>query len=155
VVSGTLDAQRQAFVDRTLEVILHSSNKVAAIVTFARVTLNIPLDRILRPRRRPQTAARWQHHPPQPHEPTRAPSLYTLPNRFPRNDGVAHRADSYPPASSFMRHRVRRRWRELELIGASGQVASWIRNGVRVELKQGLRPRPSNHGVSMLGATPS
>jgi hypothetical protein len=32
---------------------------------------------------------------------------------------------------------VRRRWREWERIGASGQVLSWIRHGVRVKFKHG------------------
>jgi hypothetical protein len=54
-----------------------------------------------------------------------------------------------------MRHRVRRRWREWERIGASGQVLSWIRRGIRIKFKHGTRPRPSNHGISMLDATPS
>jgi hypothetical protein len=52
-----------------------------------------------------------------------------------------------------MRHRVRRRWREWERIGASGQVLSWIRHGVRVRFKHGTRPKPFNHGISMLDAT--
>jgi len=52
-----------------------------------------------------------------------------------------------------MRHRVRLRWREWEHIGASGQVVNWIRHGVRVKFKNGLRPRPFNHGVSMKDAT--
>jgi hypothetical protein len=52
-----------------------------------------------------------------------------------------------------MRLRVRRRWREWERIGASGQVLSSIRHGVRI--KHGTRPRPFNHGISMLDATPA
>jgi hypothetical protein len=35
---------------------------------------------------------------------------------------VARRADFCSPSSPFMRHRVWRRWREWERIGASGQV---------------------------------
>jgi hypothetical protein len=55
-----------------------------------------------------------------------------------------------------MRHRVRRKWREWERIGASGEVLlSWIRHGVRVKFKHGVRPRPFNHGISMLDATPA
>jgi hypothetical protein len=54
-----------------------------------------------------------------------------------------------------MRHRVRRRWREWERIGASGQVLNWIRHGVRVKFKRGIRPRPFNHGTSMQDATPA
>jgi hypothetical protein len=73
----------------------------------------------------------------------------------PRNDGVARRADSYSPSSSFMRHRVRRRWREWERIGTSGQVLSWIRHDVCVKFKHGSRSRPFNHGTSMLDATPA
>jgi hypothetical protein len=52
-----------------------------------------------------------------------------------------------------MRHRVRLRWREWEHIGASGQVVSWILHGMRVKFKNGLRPRPFNHGVSMKEVT--
>jgi hypothetical protein len=52
-----------------------------------------------------------------------------------------------------MRHRVRLRWREWEQIGSSGQVVNWIRHGVRVKLKNGLRPKPFNHGVSMKDGT--
>jgi hypothetical protein len=54
-----------------------------------------------------------------------------------------------------MRHRVRRRWREWEHNGSSGQVLIWIRHGVRVKFKRGERPRPFNHGTSMLDATPA
>jgi hypothetical protein len=52
-----------------------------------------------------------------------------------------------------MRHRGRLRWREWEHIGASGQVVNWIRHGVRVKFKNGMRPKPFNHGVSMKDAT--
>eukprot|EP00873_Tetraselmis_striata_P009649 jgi/Tetstr1/429913/TSEL_019778.t1 len=52
-----------------------------------------------------------------------------------------------------MRHSVRRRWRDWKSIGASGQVLSWIRQGVRICFKNGQRPRPYNHGVSMRDAT--
>jgi hypothetical protein len=48
---------------------------------------------------------------------------------------------------------VRRRWPEWKRIGASGQVLSWIRYGVRVKFKQGARPRPFNYGASMPDAT--
>jgi hypothetical protein len=48
---------------------------------------------------------------------------------------------------------VRRRWWELEHIGASGQVVSSTRHCVRVKFKNGLRPRPLNHGISMNDAT--
>jgi hypothetical protein len=54
-----------------------------------------------------------------------------------------------------VRHRVRQRWREWEQIGASGKVVYWIRHGVPVKIKRGLRPLPFNHVVSMLDATPS
>jgi hypothetical protein len=70
-----------------------------------------------------------------------------------RSDGVTRRADSCSPPSNYMRHRVRLRWREWELIDASGQVVSRIRHGVRVKFKNGLRPRPFNHGVTMKDAT--
>jgi hypothetical protein len=41
-VSGPLDALRQAFVDRTLEVILHAANKVAAGAAFAKIMQDKP-----------------------------------------------------------------------------------------------------------------
>jgi hypothetical protein len=68
---------------------------------------------------------------------------------------VARRAESCSPFSPFMRHRVRRRRREWKRIGASGQFLNWIRHGVRVNFKRGVRPRPFNHGTSMLDATPA
>jgi hypothetical protein len=52
-----------------------------------------------------------------------------------------------------MRHRVRLRWREWEYIGASGQVVNWIRHGLLVKFKSGMRPKPFNHGVSMKDVT--
>jgi hypothetical protein len=54
-----------------------------------------------------------------------------------------------------MRDRVRCKWREWERIGASGQVQNWIRHGVRVKFKRGERPRPFNHGTSMMDAIPT
>jgi hypothetical protein len=41
-VSGSLDALRQAFVDRTLEVGLHAANKAAAGAAFAKITPDKP-----------------------------------------------------------------------------------------------------------------
>jgi transcriptional regulator of met regulon len=41
-VSGPLDALRQAFVDRTLELTLHAANKGAACAAFAKVTPDKP-----------------------------------------------------------------------------------------------------------------
>jgi hypothetical protein len=41
-VSGTLDALRQAFVDRTLEVSLHAASKAAAGAAFAKITPDRP-----------------------------------------------------------------------------------------------------------------
>lgn len=67
---------------------------------------------------------------------------------------MARRADSCTPVSTAMRHQVRRRWREWESIGASGQVLDWIRHGVRVPFKGGLAPAPFHNGVSLLDATP-
>jgi hypothetical protein len=103
----------------------------------------------------PTNARQWQRRQqlPRAHPPPR--SQATPPDHHQRNDGVAHRADSCSPSSPFTRHRVRRRWREWERIGASGQVLSWIRHGVRVKFKHGARPRPLNHGTSMLDATPA
>jgi hypothetical protein len=52
-----------------------------------------------------------------------------------------------------MRHRVRQKWRQSEHIGASGQVVSWIRHGVRAKFNNGLRPKPINHITTMNDAT--
>jgi hypothetical protein len=41
-VSGPLDALRQAFVDRTLEVSMHAASKAAAGATFAKITPGKP-----------------------------------------------------------------------------------------------------------------
>jgi hypothetical protein len=72
------------------------------------------------------------------------------------NDGVVRRVVSCFTTSTFMRHRVRRRWREWELIiGASRQIVNLMRLGVRVKFKRGVRPRPFNHGISMADTTPS
>jgi hypothetical protein len=71
-----------------------------------------------------------------------------------RSDGVARRANSCSPLSKYMRsRRVRRRWWELEHVGASGQVVSWTRHGVRVKVKNGLSPKPLNHGFFMNDTT--
>jgi hypothetical protein len=37
-------------------------------------------------------------------------------------------------------------------MGASGQIMNWIRHGVLVKFKNGLRLKPFNHGVSMKDA---
>jgi hypothetical protein len=50
-----------------------------------------------------------------------------------------------------MRHCVRRKWREWEIIGAIGQAVQ--RHGVRVKLKKGVRPHPFNHGIFMHDTT--
>jgi hypothetical protein len=66
-----------------------------------------------RPAKLPPVDARQRQRRHQP------PAQHPLPNRLtrhghhrPRNDGVARRADFCSPTFSFMRHRVRRRWRE-------------------------------------------
>ena len=64
------------------------------------------------------------------------------------------RADSCTPDSDYMRHRVRRSWRAWEAIGASAQVISWIRDGVRLPFKRNKPPKPFNQGVSLQDATP-
>ena len=66
---------------------------------------------------------------------------------------MRRRPDSCTPCSAFMRHRVRRSWRAWEAVGASGQVLRWIREGIRVPFRQGCRPQPFNHGVSLQDAT--
>jgi hypothetical protein len=48
---------------------------------------------------------------------------------------------------------MRRKLPLREHIGASGQVVSWIRHGVRVKQKRSMPPKPFNHGTSMNDAT--
>eukprot|EP00873_Tetraselmis_striata_P004554 jgi/Tetstr1/424818/TSEL_015321.t1 len=54
-----------------------------------------------------------------------------------------------------MRHRVRRSWRHWRDIGASAQVTSWIRDGVRVPFRYNRPPPRFNQGVSFNDATPA
>jgi hypothetical protein len=110
-VSGSLDALRQAFVDRALEVSRHAASKAAASATFAKSPVACHHAQTPRPAERLETNARpqpLQHQPPAPHLP---PSRVTPRDRHRRNDGVARRADPCSPSSPFMRHRVRRKWR--------------------------------------------
>jgi hypothetical protein len=107
------------------------------------------------PGRQPPTSAKQQLQRRQPHAHPPPQNRATPHGHHPRDDGVARRADSCSPSSLFMRHRVRRRRREWERIGASGQVLSWIRHGVRLKFKQGTLPRLFNHGTSMQDATPA
>jgi hypothetical protein len=78
----------------------------------------IPPDQIPRRKRELPTAARPQRQLQLQYATTLVPNLPTRPSHPPRNDNEAPRADS----GSFTRHRVRRRWREWELMGVSGQV---------------------------------
>jgi hypothetical protein len=142
-----LDALRQAIVDRALEVSLHAANKAAAGAAFAKITPDKPTT----PDARARKAAADKRKTAPPISPSRPTRL----NHRSRIDDAARRADSCSPTSFFMRHRVRRRRREWERIGASGQVLSWIRHGVRVKIKHGVWPKPFNHGISILDATPA
>eukprot|EP00873_Tetraselmis_striata_P015760 jgi/Tetstr1/436024/TSEL_024903.t1 len=54
-----------------------------------------------------------------------------------------------------MRHRIRRSWRHWRNIGASAQVTSWIRDGVRVPFRYNRPPPRFNQGVSFNDATPA
>eukprot|EP00873_Tetraselmis_striata_P038228 jgi/Tetstr1/458492/TSEL_044898.t1 len=54
-----------------------------------------------------------------------------------------------------MRHRVRRSWRHWRDIGASAQVTSWIRDGVRVPFRYNRPPPRFNQGVSFNDASPA
>jgi hypothetical protein len=71
-----------------------------------------------------------------------------------RNEGVHRRADSCDPNSSFLRHRVRRRWRSWEDIGASGPILDWIRHGIKLPFRHGRPPPAFHQGVSLWDATP-
>ena len=58
-----------------------------------------------------------------------------------------------PTNQHYLRHRLRERVGEWARIGASGQVLSWIKKGVRVQWRQ-RPPPPFNQGVSLADATP-
>jgi hypothetical protein len=105
------------------------------------------------PGKQPPTDAKQRQQQQQPRAQPPPRSQATPHDPHPKNDCVARRADSCSPSSPFMRHRVRRRWREWERIGARGKVLSWICHGVRVKFKHGARPRPFNHGTSILDVT--
>jgi hypothetical protein len=149
-VSGPLDELRQAFVDMTLEVSQHAASKVAAEAAFARATPDKPpgqdakAKKAAADKRKDAATTTVAAAGTKPNDGTKPPR---------RSDMVTRRADSCSPSSNYMRHRVRLKWREWEHIGASGRVVSWIRHGVRVKFKNGLRPKPFNHGVSMKDAT--
>jgi hypothetical protein len=105
--------------------------------------------------------------PPSPDRPnpnpTPSPSHYqqTMPTpktRSPRapirtHDGVIRRATSCNDRSNFMRHRVRSIASEWKRLGASAQVQSWIRRGVRILFIGVRRPPPFTSGACMLDAT--
>jgi hypothetical protein len=52
-------------------------------------------------------------------------------------------ADFCKPESAYMRHRVRRSWKEWENIGASGQVLQSIREGVTIPFRHNRPPSPT------------
>jgi hypothetical protein len=68
-------------------------------------------------------------------------------------DGEHRRADSCNPDSDYMRHRVRRNWREWEKIGASVQTLQWIREDVSIPFKNNVPSPRFSKGVSLLDAT--
>jgi hypothetical protein len=149
-VSGPLDALRQATSTERLK---------SAFTPPVRLLPAQPYPKPSRPAvtpragTQPPTIAKQQLQRQHPHAHPPPQNRATPHGHHPRNDGVARRADSCSPSSPFIRHCVRRRWRGWERIGASGQVLSWIRHCVRVKFKQGTRPRPFNHGTSILDAT--
>jgi hypothetical protein len=87
----------------------------------ASLLTNLP-NRKTKPAKQPPTNARPQLREQQPHAPLYPPGRSTHRGSLRRNDCVARRADFCPLSFHFMRHRVRRRWREWERIGTSGQV---------------------------------
>jgi hypothetical protein len=80
-VSAPLDELRQAFVDRTLEVSMHTTSKATIGAAFAKATPNKP----------PGQDAKAKKT---------EPSLATGPNHPRRNDGVTLRSDSCSPSSN-------------------------------------------------------
>jgi hypothetical protein len=154
-VSGPLDALRQAFIDRNVEINLHAANKAAVGDAFARVTHDKPPSPYTKAhkaaankRKAAGAAAAAARATPiaKNTETTRPPPRKLWcgpPRRF------------MLPSSLFMIYRVRGKWREWERIGASAQVVHWIRLGVHVKFQRGVRPRPFNYGMSMLNATPA
>jgi hypothetical protein len=113
-VSGQLDALRQAFVDRTLEVSLHVASKAAASAAFAKVTpTNLPA-KSPKPANQFPTNARLPLRP----QHMRAPQPATKPagarGHHRRSNCVARRVDSCSPSSPFMRHRVQQRSHKRE-----------------------------------------
>jgi hypothetical protein len=59
---------------------------------------------------------------------------------------VHRRAGSCTPVSDYMRHRVRRSWREWEKIGASVRTLQWIREGLSIQFKDNRPPPNSTKG---------
>eukprot|EP00873_Tetraselmis_striata_P018203 jgi/Tetstr1/438467/TSEL_027022.t1 len=72
-----------------------------------------------------------------------------------RAGGVPRRSESCYPSSSYMRHRVRRQWRQWQDIRASDQVLRWIQEGVRIPFKHNRPPPNFHNGISMQDATPA
>jgi hypothetical protein len=110
-VSGPLDTLRQAFVDRTLEVSLHTTSKAAVGVAFVRVTHYKPTGQDAKARKATtdkRRAATTTAAAPPPL--LRPPSHMALRDHHRRSDGVARRADTFSSLSPFISHRVRRRW---------------------------------------------
>jgi hypothetical protein len=127
VVSGTLDALRQAFVDRALEVNLHGGSKAATTLYFAKATPN----RKPGPDAKTEKAAADKRKAADVRAAAAATTVRARPIDAPksplRSHGVARRADSCSSSSNYMRHRVwhnRRDWssRELYQPWRSGQV---------------------------------
>eukprot|EP00873_Tetraselmis_striata_P038201 jgi/Tetstr1/458465/TSEL_004320.t1 len=53
-------------------------------------------------------------------------------------------------SSSYMRHRVRRQWRQWQDIGASDQVLRWIQDGVQILFKHNRPPPNFHNGISSM-----
>jgi hypothetical protein len=149
-VSGPLDELRQSFVDMTIEVSMHAASKAADGAAFARATPDKPLGQDAKAKKAASDKRKVALVTTAKAAAGTKPSDGTKPS--------TKKCWCHPPRRlllpviNYMRHRVRLKWREWEHIGASGQVVTWIRHGVRAKFKNGLRPKLFNHGVSMKDA---
>jgi hypothetical protein len=157
-VSGPLDALRQAFVDRTLEVRrLHAVTKAAAGAAFAKVTPDKPTchdakaRRAAANKRKTTAAAAAAVRPPTPlakptdqAQPPPKKRWCGPPRRFLLPDIFLHATSRTSKMAGVGAHRRERPSPRLD-----------PRHGVRVKFKHGVRPKPFNHGISMLDATPA
>jgi hypothetical protein len=127
-----------------------NSNNQEEGATSAKATRAPLHEANLRTRGRPRSRENRRRKPTSP-----SPTHTLTPKSSTRHmaDGVSRRADSCKPGSAYMRHRVRRSWKEWENINASGQVLPWIREGVSNPFRHNPPPPTFNQGVSLMEVT--